>query len=287
MDFNTYFNIAGVIILVTSPFPFETCNGRDFICEPADPDYQFHFEKVDHTAPFIEGAQFLQDQRWAHDYEDKEGRFIRAFLWKDIFYSEITVLGEKAGVCYYALPDVLSQKVKDGFELLTYMCMEKILIGFDALVLHSSHIASGGKGLAFSAPSQTGKSTQAGLWERYAGVSVLNGDRSILRLEESGWTISGCPMCGTSNIHRQGKESLTDIVMLSQSLDNQVERLSPAQAFHLIYPQLSIPVYDMAFMDRAVKLIDHLIQEIPIWSFACNMEEDAVWTLNRAIHFVE
>ena len=49
------------------------------------------------------------------------------------------------------------------------------------VILHSSFISRQGEGILFTAPSGTGKSTQADLWKRHEeGVTIINGDRSIL-----------------------------------------------------------------------------------------------------------
>lgn len=49
------------------------------------------------------------------------------------------------------------------------------------LVLHSAYIVTrGGEGILFSGPSGIGKSTQAALWERFAGARTVNGDRALV-----------------------------------------------------------------------------------------------------------
>ena len=55
------------------------------------------------------------------------------------------------------------------------------LLCCDGIVIHSSAIELDGNGILFSAPSGTGKSTQANLWREHKGAVVLNGDRPALR----------------------------------------------------------------------------------------------------------
>ena len=279
----TYYNIAGIIIKVTSPFPFLTVNGEDFRCAPAEPDYCFRFEQVDDIPKLMEGARMVENIFWAHEYQREDGTFLWAFLWQEKYYSEISVIGEQEGVCYFTSTEILMNRAKEGFELLMYLCLEQILIKFGALVLHSSHVAVNGKGLVFSAPSQMGKSTQAALWCKYAGVSVINGDRSVLRKREGQWYSCGCPMCGTSGIHLQGMEPLSNIVMLSQSRENTVRRLPAKEAFRLLYPQITISHWNAAYMDRALALINDLLTEVPVWHYACTKEPDAVRVLRDTL----
>ena len=54
-----------------------------------------------------------------------------------------------------------------------------ILADAGMLVLHSSYIVTRQEqGILFSGPSGIGKSTQAALWQRYAGAEIVNGDRA-------------------------------------------------------------------------------------------------------------
>lgn len=48
--------------------------------------------------------------------------------------------------------------------------LEKEMIRASSLIFHSAYIAKDGEAILFSAPSETGKSTQAALWEQYRGA---------------------------------------------------------------------------------------------------------------------
>lgn len=77
--------------------------------------------------------------------------------------------------------------------------MFDILAGYGQLVLHSSYVLPpNGKAVLFSGPSGIGKSTQAALWQRYAGADVINGDRTLIRTDDL--TANGVFYSGTSGI---------------------------------------------------------------------------------------
>lgn len=281
--YETYYKIAGIVIKVISPFRFYTANGENFLCEPTEPDYCFRFEQVDNIPMLMEGAQRVGDTLWSHEYQREDGFFLRAFLWQEKYYSEISILGDREGVCYYASAEILMDRAKEGYEMLMYLCLEQILIRFGGLVLHSSHIKMNEKGLVFSAPSQTGKSTQAELWQKYAGAQIINGDRSVLRKLDGQWYVFGCPMCGTSGIHLASQEPLSNIVMLAQHKENLVRKLLPREAFRLIYSQTTVAYWDSAYVDRAMELLSELLKEVPVWYYACTMEQEAVTVLKNAL----
>ena len=74
-----------------------------------------------------------------------------------------------------------------------------ILADAGMLVLHSAYIITRqGQGILFSGPSGIGKSTQAALWQRYAGAEIVNGDRALVRPDTG--TVSGVFYAGTSGI---------------------------------------------------------------------------------------
>lgn len=285
--YKNYYKIGGIVIKIESPFPFYAANGVDFLCSPTKPDYQFRFEQVDDIPKLMNGFQKVGETLWSHEYQNEAGEFLRAFLWQDSYYSEVSILGKEEGVCYYASADILMGRAKDGFELLMYLCLEKILMQYGGLVLHSSHIKINGKGLVFSAPSQVGKSTQAELWKKYCNAEIINGDRSVLRKIEGQWYVFGCPMCGTSGIHLQSVEPLSSIVILAQNENNIIQNLPMREAFRLLYPQITVSYWDDGFVEKAMSLLEELIEEIPIWHYACTKEYEAVVVLKNALNMGE
>ena len=82
--------------------------------------------------------------------------------------------------------------------------LERQMIRRDSMILHCAYIKYCGAAILFSAPSETGKSTQAGLWEKYRGSETVNGDRALLRKIDGRWTACGWPVCGSSEICHLG-----------------------------------------------------------------------------------
>lgn len=161
--------------------------------------------------------------------------------------------------------------------------LERQMIRRHSLILHCACMIYRGRAVLFSAPSETGKSTQADLWERYRGSFTLNGDRALLRKAEGQWTACGWPVCGSSGICHPGEVPVHAIVMLRQGKKNHAVRLSPMQAFTLLYAQITINQWNREFVRQAMNEIEDLVSGIPVWELTCDISEDAVECLETAL----
>ena len=104
--------------------------------------------------------------------------------------------------------------------------LERRMLQKDSFILHSAYIRHRGRAILFSAPSGTGKSTQASLWAQYAGAEIINGDRALLQKVQDCWMARGWPVCGTSGICQNADARLSAVVLLRQAKKNAVRRLS-------------------------------------------------------------
>ncbi len=162
--------------------------------------------------------------------------------------------------------------------------LERHLIKRDSLILHCAYIRNNGEAILFSAPSETGKSTQAGLWEKYVGAETINGDRALLVKKNGKWTACGWPVCGSSGICYNKETPIRAIVMLEQGKSNAVERLSPMGAFSLIYGQVTINRWNQEQNTHAMDLIEKLVTDIPVYHLSCTISEEAVRCLKKALY---
>lgn len=161
---------------------------------------------------------------------------------------------------------------------------ERRLLTYDSIVLHTAYVEFEGQAILFSAPSETGKTTQATLWEKHRGAKTINGDRSLLSKVNGVWHAGGWPVCGTSEICNNISLPIRAIVMLSQAPENHVEILPPMKAFSNIYSQITINRWNNDAHMKAMDLIQDLITEIPVYHLACNISEDAVLCLEKMIN---
>ncbi|MGN0391971.1 MAG: hypothetical protein ACI4FW_03825 [Bariatricus sp.] len=209
---------------------------------------------------------------------------------------ESRLIGIKGQNSFYACYEEISNQqaevflsVKEISELhidsifTSLFALERHMIKNDSLILHCAYMVYQGKAILFSAPSGTGKSTQAELWKQYRGSRIVNGDRALLRKIDGVWSACGWPVCGSSDICESEDTPLYTIVMLRQGETNYIERLSPIQTFTQLYAQTTINQWNPAFVQRAMELIEDLIGQVPVYQLTCNMTEDAVKCLEQVI----
>jgi len=161
--------------------------------------------------------------------------------------------------------------------------LEKVMIRRNAMILHCAYICRNGKAILFSAPSETGKSTQAGLWEKYRGTRQINGDRALLVRKEDGWYACGWPICGSSEICHNEEYPIEAIVMLFQAKENTIARLRIGAAMKKVMSQIMINMWNRDFQIAAMDSIQKLVMEVPVFELGCDISEDAVICLEQAL----
>lgn len=155
------------------------------------------------------------------------------------------------------------------------------LLQRDSAVIHASYISHEGKGILFTAPSQTGKSTQAELWRQYAGAEVVNGDRALLFRRNGLWYTGGYIACGSSGICRNALLPLKAIVRLEQGKENIARPLTKKEAHHTILSATEVFHWSTEDLDLALELSGQLAVQAPMVHLSCRPDEDAVHTLEN------
>lgn len=182
----------------------------------------------------------------------------------------------------YLYPELV-RFFRDFDNLLDAANLEHMLTALGAVSLHSSFITHCGQAILFSAPSGTGKSTQAALWERYAGAEQINGDRSVIRCVDGVWTAFGFPFAGSSGIYKNKSAPIRAIVVLRQAKDNTIERLGASEAFRLLYSETAIQRWNTQGHAAAVDLLIRLSAAVPVYRLCCTPDARAVELLQQTL----
>ena len=147
---------------------------------------------------------------------------------------------------------------------------------YDRLVCHGALIAADGKGLFFTAPSGTGKTTHIRLWQKYAKdrVRVINGDKPILAVEEAGVTAFGTPWMGKERMGENGSVPLSAIVLLERGETDRMQRKDPAEYLERLLQQIYLPA-DRAAAEKTYQLMERLFTRVPFYLLTCTMSRAA------------
>lgn len=170
----------------------------------------------------------------------------------------------------------------DHLRLWSTICLPQLLLPFRTLIFHASYIDHNGSGILFTAPSGTGKSTQAELWRVHRGARVLNGDKAGVTLRDTPMA-HGLPFSGTSKICENVSLPLRAIVVLSQAPVNTVRRLRPSEAVAALCSNLFVDQVIPEEWSLALNLLLDLVASVPVYALACTPDERAVQTLEQVL----
>lgn len=170
----------------------------------------------------------------------------------------------------------------DHLRLWSTLSLPQLLIHQHALVFHASYILTDGAGILFTAPSGTGKSTQAELWRRLRGAEVINGDKAAVTLGPDPM-VHGLPFCGTSGICHNVSAPLRAVVVLAQAPENSIERLRPSRAAAMLARNVFADPTVKAEWSMALTLLLDLVAAVPVYLLSCTPDVRAVETLEEAL----
>ena len=278
---NTYdFEIADLLLRVESPFklqclyelsPFRVPQVRD-----RAPDALYSLALLPKNW-VIRGTKLAQDDHSA--VYEWNGELHRYYYWNIYSQDRFVLLTRPRNLdganTIYLQEDTL-ERILPQFRLSAFLAPERLLLANQAFLLHAAVVEWQGRGILFTAPSGTGKSTQARLWAQLEGAEVINGDRAIIRHTDGGYMVYGSPYAGTSGIYRSRAVPLDAIVVLSQAPRNALQQLTPATAFRRLLPQATALPWDGDFMNSLTELILRLVSQVKVFHLACLPNADAV-----------
>ena len=167
--------------------------------------------------------------------------------------------------------------------MLTALDLPHILAAHNAFLLHASFIDHEGGAILFTAPSETGKSTQAQLWCEHAGAELINGDRAAVRIAEGTVMACGAPYSGSSPVRRNAKLPLRAIVVLGQAPENKIARLRGVRAFRAVLEGCTVNVWDRSDVELVTRTLTEVITRVPVYHLACTPDVRAVELLKQTM----
>lgn len=146
---------------------------------------------------------------------------------------------------------------------------------YDAFIFHGAVIEFKNRAYLFTAKSGVGKTTHIRLWrERFGSdVSVLNGDKPVLRIIDGKVYASGTPWRGKEGFGKQGMVPLSGIAFLERGKENEAHPVNPDDVILKFATQAYIPRTDGA--GKILALFDKVLTKTPLIALRCNMNLDA------------
>ena len=272
-----YFSISGVKldievdkeVLMTKAFlPFKK--------EDVDSDFSVHIETVDELPTMSEYA--LYNGEFYKVHRNEKGEYIKLFfessgIKKPYAISSYNVDTNSLSVKYLKKGERNFSNFQNTFLHLSF---EEILMHHKRLCVHASCVDSSLGGILFSGPSGIGKSTQAENWCKYRGAKQINGDRPIITKDEMGWKAWGSPYAGSSRCYKNSSCLIRAIVVLKQTENCKLRRMSEIDAFKAIWSGVTAHSWDRKYMEMACDMTMELTQNIPVFEFCCTPDECAV-----------
>ncbi|MBO5648956.1 MAG: hypothetical protein J6S76_03480 [Clostridia bacterium] len=197
----------------------------------------------------------------------------------DHAYLRVSRCGQESDVEYRG--DRITAKI-----ILTALCGEHLIVAHGGFLLHASCIrrAGYGDGVLFTAPSGTGKSTQASLWCTHRDAEFINGDRiSVFPVPSSQPQARGIPFAGSSGVAKNTALMLRAIVYLKQSPTNSVRFLRGSAAFRAIWEGCSVNVWNRSDVESCTESVMRTIAQIPVLELSCTPDICAVEALESVL----
>ena len=186
----------------------------------------------------------------------------------------------------YLRMDIHGKKIGTK-TVLNALGVEYLLLQEQGLIIHASYINCGGKAILFTAPSGTGKSTQAELWKKYRNTDIVNGDRAVIKVNNNSIEACGLPYSGSSEYCENVTLPLTTIIYLSQDNNTSIRKMTGLEAFRRVWEQISVPSWNKDAVDQISMNVLKIIKHIPIYHLCCTPDETAILAVESVLDELE
>lgn len=169
-------------------------------------------------------------------------------------------------------------------QLYTQLALPHVLLLHQKLLLHASYILTSDGAILFTAPSGTGKSTQAELWKEHRGAEIINGDRAVVGLENGIPTAYGYPISGSSEDCRNVTSSLRAIVSLKQAPVNSIRQLVGAEGLFVLINGSFLPSEYASDLPLVIDSATPICEKVPILELSCRPDVSAINLLSEMLN---
>ena len=246
------------------------------------PDWTCRVRQVP-TLPVPQGTMFSEDeerrlylaskQLWLERLDRKDRRPLLCGTYPAEGSGEVLLWGLNSQYPYTARMEQLWAAVDFPHHLLQK----------GILTLHSAASEVNGQAILFLAPSGTGKSTQARLWQELRGARQLNGDKTGIVYRNGKIMACGLPICGTSGICTRFELPVAAVILLSQAPKNAIRQQTGMAALGGIlqncFGHRNVP----GCLEKMLGILTPMVEQVPVYALACTPDQRAVTTLKQEL----
>lgn len=167
--------------------------------------------------------------------------------------------------------------------VLNAIALEHLAAQENGFVFHCAYIDYKGEAILFTAPSGTGKSTQAELWAKHRGAQIINGDRAVVRINKGEPLACGIPFAGSSVYCENRSLPIKAVVYLAQAPQTTIRKIRGYEAFSRMWEGVSVNTWNRQDMEAVSHTVATLVECVPIFYMPCTPDQSAVAALEQAI----
>lgn len=167
--------------------------------------------------------------------------------------------------------------------VLNAIALEHLAAQNNGFVFHCSYIEHKGEAILFTAPSGTGKSTQAELWATHRSARIINGDRAVVRMENGKPLACGIPFAGSSLYCENRTLPIKAVVYLAQAPQTTIRKMRGYEAFSKIWEGVSVNTWDKKDVELVSDVVQKTAERIGVFHMSCTPDETAVIALEEAL----
>ena len=202
------------------------------------------------------------------DKNDNDNCFNETCFHKNIPYLCIDrhtsdyLIAERHWSCFYLH---VSKLTTLQLNRLCFIAVRSAMIYRQGIFMHAALIDWKGYGIMFTGASGAGKSTQADLWAREKNARVINGDVTLVKKTGNRYSGYGSPWHGNSPYCENMSLPICAVVVLEQSSENRLTRLTGAEMIMQMLNNVFIPHWLQDFYSLILDILDELLGQVPVY----------------------
>jgi len=103
---------------------------------------------------------------------------------------------------------------------------------------------------------------------------MVNGDKPLVKIADSGVTVYGTPWNGKHRLGENISAPLRAVCILERAEENMIRPVTKAEAYPALLRQIYRPA-DPVMLAKTLGLIDRLADTIGLFRLGCNMDREA------------